>query len=154
MVDKKSCRERATQVTFEDLFEVNKLTRRNFDEDTLGKLFAPYKKRFPKNHLKKNSREALWIKTSKRIARIFLEEMLNDVFNERVKFEFPNGATFSVENVAHWKLQKRESHIREFRPVFNIPYKLFMINKRPYFVKLYPKWKQIFNERKEEGLYV
>ncbi len=154
MVEKKTFRERAKQVTFERLFEVNKLTERNIQEDTLSQLFAPYRSRFPKYMLKKYSRKKLWELTAIRISKLFLEEMLHDILIEQETFEFPNGATLEVKNVVNWKLQKRESHLRVFRPVFTIPYKMYIVRRRPYFVKLYPKWRKIFNERKEEGMYV
>lgn len=154
MVDKKTYQERAKQVTFERLFEVNKLTQRNITDTTLSELFTPYRKRFPKNLLKKHKRAVVWNLTAIRIVKLFLEEMLHDMLIEQDTFLFPNGSEFCVKNVAHWKLQKRESHLRVYRPTYTIPYHIFLKHKRPYFVKLYPKWKDIFNERKEEGKYV
>lgn len=154
MVEKTTFREKAIQITFERLFEVNKLTQRNIQENTLSELFAPYRNRFPNHMLKKYSRKKLWELTSIRIAKLFLEEMLYDVLMEQETFEFPNGALFEVKNVVSWKLQKRDSHLRVYRPAFTIPYKMFIVRRRPYFVKLYPKWREIFNERKEEGMYV
>lgn len=153
MVDKKTFREKAKQIRIEHLFEINKVTQRNIQEDTLEKLFLPYKDRFPKYHFKKYKRQTVWRRVCALIMRIFLEEMLIDVLNSRDSFEFPNGSVLAVTNVSRWKLQKRKSYLREFRPTYTIPYNQFMKLGKPYFVKLYPRWKEIFERNKEQGLY-
>lgn len=153
MVDKKTFREKAKQIRIEHLFEVNKVTQRNIQENTLEDLFLPYKDRFPKYHFKKFKRQVVWKRICALIMRIFLEELMHDILNSRDSFEFPNGSVLSVTNVARWKLQSRKSYLREYRVTYHIPYNQFMQLGKPYFVKLYPRWKEIFEQNKEQGFY-
>lgn len=145
----------AKQVKIDDLLEKNEITEKNFKHYTWESLFSPYlKKAFPLYWLKKYSRKFIYEKTARLIVKVFLDEMMRDILERAETFEFPSGAIFEVQNVAYWRLKKRTSHLYEYRPTYTIPLKQFKRLKKPYFVKLYPRYKEIFNDKKEEGIYV